>query len=63
EEFVKAVSVNRNLPIEKVRELADGSSMLGEMALEQGLIDEIGSYKEVEEYLKTKYDFEPEICW
>jgi len=63
EEFVKAVSVNRNLPIEKVRELADGSSMLGEMALENGLIDEIGSYEEVKEYLKTKYDFEPEICW
>jgi len=63
EEFVKAVSVNRNLPIEKVRELADGSSMLGEMALENGLIDEIGSYDEVKEYLKTKYDFEPEICW
>ncbi len=63
EEFVKAVSINRNLPIEKVRELADGSSMLGEMALKNGLIDEIGSYEEVKEYLKTKYDFEPEICW
>ncbi|MDQ5883475.1 MAG: protease [Patescibacteria group bacterium] len=63
EEFVKAVSVNRNLSIEKVRELADGSSMLGEMAVKNGLIDEIGSYEEVEDYLKTKYGFEPEICW
>ncbi len=58
EEFIKAVSVNRNLPIEKVGELTDGYSMLGEMAVKNGLIDDIGSYKAVEDYLKTKYDFE-----
>jgi len=27
------------------------------------LIDEIGSIKEAENYLKTKYNFEPEVCW
>jgi len=42
EEFVKAVAENRNLDIDKVRQLADGSSMSGQMALENGLIDRIG---------------------
>lgn len=63
EQFVKAVAENRGIPEEKVRELADGSSMLGEMALEKGLIDEIGFIEEVEEYIKIKYGVEPEICW
>lgn len=63
EQFVKAVAENRGMSEEKVRELADGSSMLGEMALEKGLIDEIGFIEEVEEYIKIKYGIEPEICW
>ena len=63
EQFVKAVAENRGMSEERVRELADGSSMLGEMALEKGLIDEIGFIEEVEEYIKIKYGVEPEICW
>ena len=52
ENFIKAVADNRNLEIEKVKLLADGSSMPGQMALENGLIDKIGGKYEVEEYLK-----------
>ncbi|MBU1993030.1 S49 family peptidase, partial [Patescibacteria group bacterium] len=37
--FIKIVAENRNLDVEEVRKLADGSSVLGEMALEKGLID------------------------
>ncbi len=62
ENFIKAVADNRNLDIEKVRQLADGSDMLGQMALENGLIDKIGGQYEVEEYLKEKVDGEIEIC-
>jgi protease-4 len=63
EEFVRVVAENRGLSVEKVRELADGSSMLGQMALEEGLIDEIGFIEEVKEYIKMKYGVEGEICW
>ena len=62
ENFIKAVADNRNIDIEKVRHLADGSSMLGQMALENNLIDKIGGRYEVEEYLREKLGGEIEIC-
>ena len=62
ENFIKAVADNRNIDIEKVRQLADGSSMLGQMALENNLIDKIGGRYEVEEYLKEKLGGDVEIC-
>ncbi|AKM83920.1 TPA: hypothetical protein DCZ46_01140 [Candidatus Campbellbacteria bacterium] len=61
--FVKMVSENRNLDIKKVGELADGSTMLGEMALQNGLIDQIGGMFEVKEYLRKKIGEDVEICW
>ena len=63
ENFIKDVAENRNLDIEKVRKLADGSSMLGQMALENGLINKIGGIYEVEEYLKEKIGEDVKICW
>ncbi len=62
ENFIKAVANNRNLDIKKVRQLADGSDMLGQMALENGLIDQIGGRYEVEEYLRNKIGEDIEIC-
>ena len=61
--FMEAVAENRNLDINKVKAMADGSSMLGEMALQNGLIDKIGGESEVKEYLKEKIGDEVEICW
>lgn len=61
--FIKLVAENRKLDIEKVSKLADGSSMLGEMALENGLIDEVGGMREVEEYLKGVVKGGVEVCW
>ena len=61
--FVKAVSENRTLDINKVKALADGSSMLGGMVLENGLIDRIGGFDEVETYLAELIGEEPNICW
>ena len=43
EEFVRQVAANRNLPIEDVAKLADGSSMPGALALENHLIDALGN--------------------
>ena len=61
--FIKAVSENRNLPIDKVKLLADGSSMPGEMALENGLIDRIGNYYDAQTYLNESIGEKAEICW
>ena len=42
--FVKQVSKGRNLPEDKVRQLADGRVYTGKQAKELGLIDELGNY-------------------
>ncbi len=63
ENFIKEVAINRHLDIEKVRQLADGSTMLSRMALENGLIDQIGGLFEAEQYLKEKIKEKPAICW
>jgi signal peptide peptidase SppA len=63
ENFVKDVSVNRNIPIEKVKNFADGSSVLGEQAKELGLIDEIGGIDEVKKYLEGQIGETIEVCW
>ncbi len=43
DEFVRQVSANRNMPIEDVAKLADGSSMPGALALKHKLIDKLGN--------------------
>ncbi len=61
--FMKSISINRNIPLEKVRSFADGSTVLGERAKELGLIDEIGGLSEVREYIKNQINEEVKICW
>jgi protease-4 len=61
--FIQAVSDNRKIPIEKVRALADGSSMLGEEALENKLIDVLGTKKEAMDALEKLVGEKPKICW
>lgn len=61
--FINTISKNRSLPIEKVKSLADGSSMPGQMALENGLIDRIGDIYDVEIYLKDKLGEDIKACW
>ena len=43
DEFVRQVAENRNMSVEDVEKLADGSSMPGALALEHGLIDALGN--------------------
>ena len=42
EQFVSAVAKGRNLPMESVREIADGRIYSGKQAMELGLVDELG---------------------
>lgn len=61
--FIKTVATNRNLDINQVKAMSDGSSMLGEAALQNSLIDKIGGIAEVKDYLKDKIGEDVEICW
>lgn len=61
--FINIVATNRNLDANKVRALADGSSMLGEAALKNGLIDRVGGIAEVKDYLKEKVGEDIQVCW
>lgn len=61
--FMEAVSQNRNIPVEKVKSFADGSTVLGEKAKELGLIDEIGNFYEAEKYVEETIGEESEICF
>jgi len=61
--FIKAISLNRNIDIETVKNNADGSTWLGAKAKEIGLIDEIGSLIDVERYIEQETNEKPEICW
>lgn len=63
ENFVLAVSKNRELDMSIVESLADGSFVLGGMAFEKGLIDEIGDTFAAKEYLKSVIGEEARVCW
>lgn len=43
-QFIKTISEERKIPIEKVRTFADGRIFTGEEALELGLIDKLGNF-------------------
>jgi protease-4 len=51
EEFVKAVSANRNMSYAEVDRIADGSILLGSEAYDLGLVDSMGTERLAEEYL------------
>ncbi len=61
--FIQDVANYRNIPIKKVRQYGDGSTVLGQKAKELGLIDSIGGLSEVEQYLEKTTNEKPDICW
>lgn len=63
ENFVQTVSKNRGIPIEEVRVIADGSTVLGEKAKELGLIDDIGGHADAMAYLETVLGEDVSVCW
>lgn len=52
--FIDEVAHNRQLPVEQVRELANGLFYLGEEAKERGLVDILGGKEEAIKYIEEK---------
>jgi signal peptide peptidase SppA len=61
--FIQDVSQNRKIPIDKVKGIADGSTVLGQKALELGLVDQIGGLPETEQYIEKTTGETSTICW
>jgi protease IV len=60
DEFVGQVSENRNMPLADVEQLADGSSMPGELALEKNLIDALGDQESARAWFAEQLELSPE---
>jgi protease-4 len=52
EQFVDAVALGRDLPVEKVREIADGRIFTGARAKELGLVDALGNFRDAVDLAK-----------
>ncbi|PMP67980.1 MAG: signal peptide peptidase SppA [Thermodesulfobacterium geofontis] len=52
DQFIKAISEERKIPLEKVREFADGRIFTGEEALSLGLVDKLGNFWDAVEEAK-----------
>lgn len=52
DQFVNAVAKGRNLPVEKVRRIADGRILSGEQAKDLGLVDQLGNFQDAVELAK-----------
>lgn len=63
DDFVDTVAKNRGLMIDEVKEIADGSTVLGSQAKMLHLIDEIGGIDDVEKYLQETMGVAPTICF
>lgn len=61
EQFIEAVAYGRNLPVEKIREVADGRLLSGAMAMDLGLIDELGNIRDAVELTKSLAGIEGEV--
>lgn len=60
--FVSEISSLRSLPVEEVKTIADGSSVLGSEALSFGLIDQVGGWQEALTWLSEKIKTDPVLC-
>ena len=61
--FVEDVSRARKIPLEDMKKIADGSSVLSDQALDMKLIDGVKHQWEVVKYIQEKYDVGNSICW
>jgi protease-4 len=52
EQFINAVASGRNMPVEKVREIADGRIISGSMAKDLGLVDQLGNFQDAVDLTK-----------
>jgi protease-4 len=63
DDFVDTVAKNRELSVNEVKDIADGSVVLGSAAKMLNLIDEVGGIDEVRAYLEEMMGERPEICF
>jgi protease IV len=60
-QFVEAVAQGRNLPVEKVREIADGRILSGARCKELGLVDSLGNFLDAVDLAKEMAGIEGEV--
>ena len=64
-QFLKDVSNARKIPVEKLKKIADGRVFTGEEGLKYGLVDNLGNFDDVVDYVKNicKIKGKPEIVY
>jgi protease IV len=60
-QFVDAVAQGRNLPVEKVREIADGRVLSGAQCKDLGLVDQLGNFEDAVELAKALAGIKGEV--
>jgi protease-4 len=60
-DFISAVAENRNMPVDKVKALANGFVFTGAQAKELGLIDAIGNKEDAVKYIENKLNITAEL--
>ena len=60
-QFVEAVAQGRNLPVEKVREIADGRILSGAQSRDHGLVDELGNFQDALDLAKKMTGVKGEV--
>jgi protease-4 len=53
-DFISAVAENRNMPVDKIKEIANGFVLTGAQAKELGLIDAIGNKEDAIKYIEQQ---------
>jgi protease IV len=61
EQFIRDVATGRNLPVEKVRAIADGRIFSGRQAKDLGLVDELGNFKDAVDLTKKMANIKGEV--
>jgi protease-4 len=61
DQFIRDVAKGRNLPLEKVRAIADGRVLSGRQAKDLGLVDELGNFRDAVELAKKMANIKGEV--
>ncbi len=60
QQFVETVATGRNLPLERVKEFADGRIFTGKQALGLGVVDRLGTEEDARQWAATLANLDPE---
>jgi len=63
EDFVKLVSLYRNIPVPDVEKIADGSTMMGDAAVKNKLIDGVGTTWDALDDIEKQIGEPVSLCW